>query len=66
MKSYINNNNLKALRVKQVLRTQIARLIYFIFMVRTEKRSYDCTKTKVLMSTLRIHNLSTLRDRADK
>ena len=36
------------------------------FMMRTKKRLYDCTKTKVLMSTSQIHNLLTKRDKVDR
>ena len=34
--------------------------------MRTKKRLYDCTKTKVLMSTSQIRNLSTKRDKVDR
>ena len=47
----------------QVLTKQIGRLIYLIFVARTEEQLYDCTYIKVLMSTSQIHNLLTQSER---
>ena len=47
----------------QVLSKQIVRLIYLIFVARTEEGLYECTKTKVLISTTQIHDLLTQSER---
>lgn len=47
----------------QVLSKQIVRLIYLIFVARNEEGLYECTKTKVLISTSQIHDLLTQSER---